>query len=114
MSTTLDSDAAMRLAKPITDQHAHEIQPYGHLIRLPIGLDANACAESVQNLNQVLADTIVLRDMYKKHHSQAAGHTFYQLHPLFDKHANEHAELIDIIAERIQLRGGITVGMGAR
>src|SRR3954447_6930871 len=103
MPKTFDSDAVMRLATPITGQEAHEIQPYGHLIRLPIGLDESTCRESVQNLNQVLADTIVLRDMYKKHHWQVAGHTFYQLHLLFDKHAKEQNELVDELAERIQL-----------
>ena len=46
----------------------------------------SACSESVDNLNQLLADTITLRDLYKKHHWQVAGPTFYQLHLLFDKH----------------------------
>ena len=113
MPKTMDTDAVMKQARPITDQHAHEIQPYGHLIRLPLGLDASACAESVQNLNQVLADTITLRDMYKKHHWQVAGHTFYQLHLLFDKHHGEQDELVDSIAERIQVLGGISIAMAA-
>jgi starvation-inducible DNA-binding protein len=110
-SKQLQTDAVLKHAQPITGQEAHEIQPYGHLIRLPIGLDEAACRESVQNLNQVLADTIVLRDMYKKHHWQIAGHTFYQLHLLFDKHAKEQNELVDELAERIQLLGGISLAM---
>jgi starvation-inducible DNA-binding protein len=41
------------------------------------------------------------------------GHTFYQLHLLFDKHYDEQVELVDMIAERIQLLGGISLAMGA-
>jgi starvation-inducible DNA-binding protein len=78
---------------------------------MPIGLDPDVCRESVENLNQILADTMTLRDMYKKHHWQVAGHTFYQLHLLFDKHYEEQSELVDLIAERIQLLGGISVAM---
>jgi starvation-inducible DNA-binding protein len=109
--TTLDAEAIMARATPIARQHAHEIQPYGHLVRMPIALAESACKESVENLNQILADTITLRDMYKKHHWQVAGPTFYQLHLLFDKHADEQSELVDAIAERIQLLGGISVAM---
>src|SRR5258708_13828453 len=112
MSTkTLDADVIMARATPATHQHAHEIQPYGHLVRMPIALSENACKESVENLNQILVDTITLRDLYKKHHWQAAGPTFYQLHLLFDKHAGEQNELVDAIAERIQLLGGVSLAM---
>lgn len=111
MAKQLDADEILKRAQPITGQHDHEIQPYGHFIRMPIGLDENACQESVQNLNQVLADSITLRDLYKKHHWQLAGHTFYQLHLLFDKHADEEGVLVDKIAERIQLLGGISLAM---
>jgi starvation-inducible DNA-binding protein len=76
-------------------------------------LSENVCAESAENLNQMLADTITLRDMYKKHHWQVSGHTFYQLHLLFDKHYDEQNELVDKIAERIQLLGGISLAMAA-
>ncbi len=110
-STSLDVDTVLKRSQPLTQQEAREIQPYGHLIRLPIALDENTCKESVQNLNQLLADTIALRDMYKKHHWQIAGATFYQLHLLFDKHAKEQNELVDEIAERIQLLGGVSLAM---
>jgi starvation-inducible DNA-binding protein len=104
-------DAFARRAVPLVGQHAHEIQPYGTIARLPNALGENACAESAENLNQVLADTMTLRDMYKKHHWQVAGPTFYQLHLLFDKHYEEQNELVDKIAERIQLLGGISIAM---
>ena len=109
----LDQDVIMARATPLAHQHAHEIQPYGHLVRMPIALSETACQQSVENLNQILADTITLRDMYKKHHWQVAGPTFYQLHLLFDKHAGEQSELVDTIAERIQLLGGVSIAMAA-
>jgi starvation-inducible DNA-binding protein len=105
-------DGAQR-AKPILHQHAKEVQPYGKIAKLPIALDETACESSITNLNQILADTITLRDMYKKHHWQVAGATFYQLHLLFDKHHGEQDELVDTIAERIQLLGGVSIAMAA-
>jgi len=42
-----------------------------------------------------------------------AGPTFYQLHLLFDKHYEEQVELVDSIAERIQLLGGVSIAMAA-
>ena len=109
--STLDVEAILKRAAPVTRQHGHEIQPFGHLVRMPIALSENACKESVDNLNQLLADTIALRDLYKKHHWQIAGPTFYQLHLLFDKHYDEQNELVDAIAERIQLLGGVSIAM---
>ena len=106
-------EAGTKQARPIQHQHAPEIQPYGKIAKLPIALDEKTCAASTENLNQVLADTMTLRDMYKKHHWQVAGHTFYQLHLLFDKHHGEQDELVDQIAERIQLLGGISLAMAA-
>jgi starvation-inducible DNA-binding protein len=107
----IDAEAIMKRATPLTHQHAHEIQPFGHLVRMPIALSEKVCRESVDNLNQLLADTMTLRDLYKKHHWQAAGPTFYQLHLLFDKHYDEQNELVDAIAERIQLLGGVSLAM---
>jgi starvation-inducible DNA-binding protein len=99
----IDVDVILNRAKPLAHHQAPEIQPYGHLVRLPLALAQSACKESVENLKQVLADTIALRDLYKKHHWQAAGPTFCQLHRLFDKHYAEQNDLVDKIAERIQL-----------
>jgi starvation-inducible DNA-binding protein len=113
MSTTLDVDSIIQQAGPVLHQHGHEIQPFGHLVRLPIALAESACKQSVGNLNQLLADTMTLRDLYKKHHWQVLGHTFYQLHLLFDKHYEEQNKLVDQIAERIQLLGGVSIAMAA-
>jgi len=109
----INHQAGTERARPLLHQHAREIQPYGKIAKLPIALDESVCALSVDNLNQVLADTITLRDLYKKHHWQAAGHTFYQIHLLFDKHYEEQNELVDTIAERIQSLGGISLAMAA-
>ena len=98
-------------ARPIVNQKAPEIQAFGRLARLPNALSQTAALESVENLNQVLADTMTLRDMYKKHHWQVAGPTFYSLHLLFDKHYEEQNELVDLLAERVQSLGGVSLAM---
>src|SRR5690349_414772 len=109
----LDADEILKHATPVVHQKAHETQPFGHLIRMPIALAESTCKESIDNLNQVLADTMTLRDLYKKHHWQVSGPTFYQLHLLFDKHYNEQSELVDQIAERIMMLGGVSIAMAA-
>jgi len=101
------------IAKPIVNQSSVEIQPFGTIVKLPIGLGEKECKESVERLNQVLVDTMTLRDLYKKHHWQVSGATFYQLHLLFDKHYEAQSELIDQIAERIQMLGGLSYVMAA-
>jgi len=103
-------DGAHR-AQPQYGQRGREIQPYGTLVRMPLGLDEKACQSSVEMLNQLLADTMTLRDLYKKSHWQVSGPTFYQLHLLFDKHFTEQQELVDSLAERIQTLGGISIAM---
>lgn len=101
-------------AQPRIHQRAAEIQAYGtvnHL--LPLELEEPVREEMTEQLNQILADTMTLRDLYKKSHWQVSGPTFYQLHLLFDKHFNEQVEVVDAIAERIQLLGGISIAMAA-
>ena len=100
-------------AAPLTGQQAHEIQAFGSVVAMPLALSEKTRRASAENLNQILADTITLRDLYKKHHWQVSGPTFYQLHLLFDKHFNEQSELVDRIAERIMLLGGVSVAMAA-
>jgi starvation-inducible DNA-binding protein len=113
MSTQAVDANVMEHATPLVHQHAAEIQPYGHLVRLPIALSDAVCRESVENLNQLLADTATLRDLYKKHHWQVLGPTFYQLHLLFDKHYGEQSTFVDAIAERVQMLGGVSLAMAA-
>ena len=102
-----------RSATPLTGQRAHELQAFGSVVPMPIALGEETRRASADNLNQLLADTITLRDLYKKHHWQVSGPTFYQLHLLFDKHFGEQNELVDGIAERIMMLGGVSVAMSA-
>jgi starvation-inducible DNA-binding protein len=101
-------------AQPHFHQRASEIQAYGTVSHLlPLELEEPVRLEMTEQLNQLLADTMTLRDLYKKSHWQVAGPTFYQLHLLFDKHYAEQVELVDSIAERIQLLGGVSIAMAA-
>lgn len=111
------ADRNQPLVQPILNQQRDAVAPlqkYGTVAqRLPIGLSEQVRRESVEMLNQLLADTITLRDMYKKHHWQVVGPTFYQLHLLYDKHYEEQSNLVDTIAERIQILGGVAIAMAA-
>jgi starvation-inducible DNA-binding protein len=101
-------------AQPRFHQRAAEIQKYGTVSHmLPLDLEEPVRLEMTEQLNLLLADTMTLRDLYKKSHWQVAGPTFYQLHLLFDKHHEEQSEIVDTIAERIQLLGGISIAMAA-
>jgi starvation-inducible DNA-binding protein len=97
-------------ATPRLDITGPELQRFGTLRSLPIGLPDKAKSKSCEVLNEILADSMVLYALYKKHHWLVAGPTFYQLHLLFDKHAEEQTEIIDLVAERVQSLGGIAVG----
>src|ERR1700692_1212990 len=114
MAKTPDSNNATVSAQPRLHQNAPEIQEYGTVSHvLPLELEEPVRLEMTERFNQLLADTITLRDLYKKSHWQVAGPTFYQLHLLFDKHFQEQSELVDSIAERIQLLGGVSLAMAA-
>lgn len=95
-------------AQPMLRQRGEILQAYGQLVDYDIGLHVTARRESVEMLNQILADTAILRDLYKKAHWQVSGTTFYQLHLLFQQHYEEQAKLADMIAERAQTLGGVS------
>ncbi|WBB68514.1 DNA starvation/stationary phase protection protein [Micromonospora sp. WMMD812] len=97
-------------SQPLLHQHGREIQAFGSVRQLPVGLAYEARLYSCERLNLVLADTRILHDLYKKYHWLMRGPTFYQLHLLLDKHAGEQLELVDLIAERVQTLGGVAVG----
>jgi starvation-inducible DNA-binding protein len=115
MTTTTSIDGAIdgyESAQPRLHQRSAETQAYGTVTpMLPLDLEEPIRHEITEQLNQVLADTMTLRDLYKKSHWQVSGPTFYQLHLLFDKHYGEQAELVDAVAERIQLLGGLSIAM---
>lgn len=99
-------------AEPRVHQRGAEIQAYGTVTHaFHLELEEPVRLEMTEQLNQLLADTMSLRDLYKKSHWQVAGPTFYQLHLLFDKHFDEQVEVVDTIAERIQLLGGLAIAM---
>ena len=114
MSATAVKEAPQKrdLITPHWRQNAKTIQKFGTVIKdLPIALEDDVRRQLTERLNLLLADTATLRDIYKKSHWQVGGPTFYQLHLLFDKHFAEQAELVDGIAERIQILGGVSVAM---
>lgn len=76
-----------------------------------LGLAAETCAASLRALDQILADSLALRDLYKKHHWQATGPTFRMLHALFDAHHGAQAEAVDALAERVMTLGGTPVAL---
>jgi starvation-inducible DNA-binding protein len=96
-------------SQPLLHQRGVEVQEFGTLRLFPIALPAEARIESCELLNRILADSIILYSLYKKHHWLMRGHTFYQLHLLLDKHADEQIELIDLLGERVQTLGGVAI-----
>src|SRR2546428_7766401 len=96
-------------SQPLLHQRGVEVQQYGQMRLLPIALSHDARMESCQLLNQINADSIILYNLYKKHHWLMRGPTFYQLHLLLDKHAGEQLALIDLMAERVQTLGGVAI-----
>ncbi len=109
MTTNNSMTASGHGSQPQLYQHGQVIQEFGTLRLLPIALAHAARLQSCQLLNQILADTMILYSLYKKHHWQMRGPTFYQLHLLLDKHAGEQLELIDTLAERVQMLGGVAI-----
>jgi starvation-inducible DNA-binding protein len=97
-------------SQPWLHQHGVQIQEFGTVRQFPLGLSYEARLYSCQRLNRVLADSQILYALYKKHHWLMRGATFYQLHLLLDKHAEEQSALIDKLAERVQTLGGVAVG----
>src|ERR1022692_2137061 len=108
----ISSNSQKASAQPRYHQSARELQPFGTVTSvMPLQLEEPVRLEMTEQLNLLLADTMTLRDLYKKSHWQVSGATFYQLHLLFDKHYGEQSEIVDTIAERIQLLGGISIAM---
>jgi starvation-inducible DNA-binding protein len=110
-SSTITRTDASHLKEPVVPSTRGETQPFTLARRNPLALDPTVAAASIDSLNQLLADTLTLRDLYKKHHWQASGPTFYILHLLFDKHFAEQSRLVDLLAERVQTLGGVTIAM---
>src|ERR1700688_2967666 len=90
---------------------ASELEQFAKTVAGVLGLQQPE--RVIERLNQTLSDALTVRDLYKKHHWQVSGSAFYQLHLLFDKHHEELVEMVDLVGERVQALGGISVAMGA-
>ncbi len=112
-STAFTRSDGLIIKEPIVPSVRGATQSFNSHRRNPLALDAGVSVDSISNLNQLLADTLTIRDLYKKHHWQASGETFYMIHLLFDKHAEEQSALADLLAERVQTLGGVSVAMAA-
>jgi starvation-inducible DNA-binding protein len=110
IGSSVSVDHSTGETQPRLHQHGREVQRFDQLRALPLGLPEDVRGEVIALLNQVLSDTRILHDLYKKSHWLMRGATFYQLHLLMDKHAGEQDELVDALAERVQTLGGIAVG----
>ena len=110
-ASTITRTDASHLKEPIIPSTRGETQAFSLARRNPLALDASAAAASIDNLNQLLADALTLRDLYKKHHWQASGPNFYGMHLLYDKHFEEQSKLVDLLAERVQTLGGVSIAM---
>jgi starvation-inducible DNA-binding protein len=110
IGSSVSVDHSTGETQPRLHQHVREVQRFDQRRALPLGLPEDARGEIAALLNQVLSDTRILHDLYKKSHWLMRGATFYQLHLLMDKHAGEQDELVDALAERVQTLGAIAVG----
>jgi hypothetical protein len=59
---------------------------YQTLLSAPPDFEEPLRQEMTECLNHLLAQTITLRELYKKSNCQVAGPAFYEVHLLFDKH----------------------------
>ena len=109
-AATTNGKKSAQYAKAAGTELGSELQQFGTVVDRPIKLKDEERKKSCEAMNSVLADTQILYALYKKHHWLMRGHTFYQLHLLLDKHAEEQDVLADALAERIQKLGGIAVG----
>jgi len=110
-TSTITRTDGVHLTEPIVPATRGETQAFSTARKNPLALDATTAAARIDYLNQLLADTLTLRDLYKKHHWQASGPSFYVMHLLFDKHFEEQSKLVDLLAERVQTLGGVTIAM---
>ncbi|MCS6864685.1 MAG: DNA starvation/stationary phase protection protein Dps [Gemmataceae bacterium] len=73
-------------------------------------IDAGQRAQLVAILQQSLADLFDLHSQTKFAHWNVKGPNFIALHKLFDELADELAEQVDTLAERITALGGVAHG----
>jgi starvation-inducible DNA-binding protein len=99
------------LAQPILNQRGKTIQPYGTEVDYQNTLSEAARKASVDALNQILADSIYLRDMYQKNQWQVTGPTFHPMYKLFHKHFHRQGHLVQKLGKRVQMLGGVSIAV---
>jgi starvation-inducible DNA-binding protein len=60
-------------------------------------------------LNPLVADAFALYTKTKNYHWHLAGSHFREYHKLFDKHAKDILDSVDVLAERVRRVGGTTI-----
>jgi starvation-inducible DNA-binding protein len=91
MATVIDStDDSIIDSRAVTRLTASETQSYA----------------TVAILEELLAQSIHLRDLYKSARRQTADVQHRQLHELFDVHYKEQMRLVDVLIDRIRMLGG--------
>ncbi|MEL6237829.1 MAG: DNA starvation/stationary phase protection protein [Pseudomonadota bacterium] len=70
---------------------------------------SNATVQMIGELNALLADHFALYVKTKNFHWHVKGPRFRDLHLLFDEHAIEIRDQIDVIGERVRKLGGETL-----
>jgi starvation-inducible DNA-binding protein len=96
-------------AQPILNQRSKSIQPFGTVVNYPIALSEAVRKANVASLNQILADSIYLRDLYRKSEWQVTGATFRQMKHLFHRHYKKLDHIVGKIGKRVQTLGGVSV-----
>lgn len=75
-------------------------------IAVPTMSAAKGSRKTVAVLDELLAHSIRLRDLYKNARWQTSDIQFQQLHCLFDGHYKEQLRLVDVLIDRIRMLGG--------
>jgi len=71
-----------------------------------VGLDEEAPRTSIEILNKLLADEVLLYVKTKRYHWNVTGPWFYQYHQLFEAQYEVLDEIQDEVAERVRALGG--------
>ena len=77
-------------------------------VKIGIGLEGHE--EIIKRLNGLIADEHLLYIKTRNYHWNVIGPQFSSLHALFEKQYEELASLIDDVAERVRMLGGVAMG----
>ena len=78
--------------------------------QINIGLWSEQRATVVAILNRILADEFVLYTKSRRFHWNVEAPNFSELHELFEKQYEQLEEIVDQVAERTRMLGGIAAG----